>query len=77
MALVEFPVAQISFPVIAVVSLVGHGVVKVNLVVPAALLVGDEAVHIALLEHAMDCLAIQVFGLGAGAGLEVMRDTTR
>lgn len=76
-SLVEFPVAQITFPVIAVISLICHGISKVDLLVPPDLLVGDDPVHIALLEHAMDRLAVHIFGLGARAGLKMVRETTR
>lgn len=72
---VELAIAQVALVRAAVPGVVRCPVVRCA-VVPFKLLLHNHAVRIATSDGAVDCLAVQVSGLGTATTLEVVGDST-
>jgi len=68
----EAALADVAPPVRAIPRLVGGGVGRCRLLVPADLLLGDDAAGVALADDLEDGVAVEVRSALAGAGLEVV-----
>jgi hypothetical protein len=72
---IEHPVAHVALPVLAVVCPVRGVVCCRSVVVPADLLLGDEAVGVAFADHLEDGLPVEAWSVGTGSTLEVVRES--
>jgi hypothetical protein len=74
---VKKPMAQIALPVMAVKRTVSSRVCGgILFLVPSDLLIGDNAMWVALADHTKDSFAVKHWGLRAGTRLKVVDEAT-
>lgn len=71
---IELAVADVAFPIVAVVGTVGHDVLHVFFILPSNLLVGDQALAVRSLNDFKKRLAVQIGSVGTGPSLNMVRD---
>lgn len=73
---IKLAVADVAFPIVAVVGAVGHHVLQMFFVLPSDLLVGNQALAVRSLNDSEQRLAVQIGGVGARPCLNVVGGAT-